>query len=121
MQFNDKIKPHVLKSYTDYVYANLSTDDKDYNTNLNKKLVYLSKSLLESIFSKKKMSGEEMVQNAYLSLLKRGAHYLRLDSLQVIRELIDEGSIERLSFDQIKGNIILTLVYIENYVKEKYY
>jgi hypothetical protein len=97
------IEDKILKSYTDYVYTNLCSDDKDYNTNLNKKLVYLSKSLLESIFRKKESTSEQMMQNAYLSLLKRGAHYLRLDSLQVIRELIDEGSIERMSFDQIGG------------------
>jgi hypothetical protein len=98
------IEHNQLKEITKFVFENLSKDDNEFNCNLNKKLIYLAIILADSILGRDIVSKENMVINAYSSFLKKGAHYLRVDSLQVIREIIDEGSLNFLTFDKMKCN-----------------
>ncbi len=85
-----------------------------------KKLHYLSKSLLKSILLSNKKIKEDLIFVAYSSFLKKGAHYLRLDSLQVIKEFLQSAD-RQLAFDNLKGMFLLNLVYIDTHVMEKYY
>jgi hypothetical protein len=109
-----------LRKFTNFIYDNLSKNDKEFDGNLNKKLIYLSKSLLECIFDTKRLSREEIIINAYTSLLKKGAHYLRLDSLQVIKEMIESSCLKLMNLEEIESNNLFNIVYIETFVREKY-
>ncbi len=94
-------------------------NDKEYNSNLNKKLHYLSLSLMESILLSSKVTKEELLFVAYSSLLRKGAHYLKLNSLQVIKEFLESAD-RQLSFDNLKSKFSFNLVYIDRHVIEKY-
>lgn len=93
----------VLKTYINYIYDNLKTDDMTYNLNLSKKLKYLAVELTESIFMKNNYIGEKMIIDSYTELLKKGANYLRLDSIQVIKEILEDSHLEKLSLEEILG------------------
>lgn len=92
-----------MNSYIEYVFKNLKTDDKTYNLNLSKKLKYLAVDLMKRIFMKNNYVGEKMIIYSYSELLKKGANYLRLDSIQVIKEILKSSDLEKLSFDEMLG------------------
>ncbi len=97
----------VLNNYIEYIFNNLKNDDETFDSTLIKKLKYLGKNITENIFIKNYRNGENMLIDTYSHLLKNGANYLRLDSMQVVKEFLGNGCLENLTFEQLLGKFCL--------------
>jgi hypothetical protein len=96
-----------------------------FRTNFLKKLFYFIQSISENILTIKNLNStkEADVYNVvYRSLKKKGANYLRQDSLYVLSRELRKGLLKFAL--KPKGNFIilnfLKKEYIENHFKEKY-
>ena len=99
------IPENMFNSVKGYIFENLCSDDKFYNLNLSKKIHYFMFNLCDFIFSLKCLDDKKKVyEDIYSNLLTKGAHYLRLDSLQVIRECLDYKKFEYITYDQLDSN-----------------
>jgi hypothetical protein len=74
-------------------YDELRTNDKAYNINLTKKLYHFIESICNNIFKIEilQLSKVAILSRLYMNLLKKGAHYLRQDSLQVLRSEMEKN------------------------------
>jgi hypothetical protein len=103
--------------------ALMMVDDKIYNHNLLKKLNHFAKMLLDNLFmilNFEEASRLVVLEVMYKALLKKGAHYLRHDSLQILREGIEEGLFVTNDSSGIDGNSFVNIGAIASYLKEIY-
>ncbi len=99
------IPENVFNSIKGYIFENLCSDDKYFNLNLSKKIHYFMFNLCDFIFSIKSLDDKKKVyEEIYSNLLSKGAHYLRLDSLQVIRECIEYKKLQNISYENLDCN-----------------
>jgi hypothetical protein len=81
-------------------------DDKIHNLNLMKKLNHFVEAICNNIF---KMNGFKtagkvaILSHLYKDLLRRGAHYLRQDSLQVLRSEMERNILQ--TDEDVEGRI----------------
>jgi hypothetical protein len=75
------------------VFEELSRlDDKVFNINLTKKLTHFAEAICDVVFVEGVLDiglKTSVLGNIYQNLLKKGAHYLRQDSLQVLRTVME--------------------------------
>jgi hypothetical protein len=80
------------------------SDLKDFYNNFRKKLKHLSISLTRFALYLKIYDSEELIIKILEYVLKKGgAHYLRLDSLQVLRQYMESNILFSLDCNKIRG------------------
>jgi hypothetical protein len=84
----------------------MSISSGEYRTSLGKKLNYFAETMLEYIFKFDVFDKKELYINVYRSILKFGGHYLRLDSLQVLKNLTENECLKKMSADEIESKLV---------------
>jgi hypothetical protein len=107
-----------LAEITNYVKTKMSLSSGEYKTSLGKKLNYFSENLLACIFKYDIFNKKELYLNVYTNILKFGGHYLRLDSLQVLKNMMENKYLSNMSIDEIESKYY-NLAYLLNNVREK--
>jgi hypothetical protein len=85
----------------------LSTDDEIYNANMRKKLISLIDKVSEYILRNIDQRIDVLIKGLCEYILRKGARYLRQDSIQIIRLFINETSLEIINNDNYIGILLL--------------
>jgi hypothetical protein len=116
---NKLIDTKTLNLLKKLAFEKLSNEDKVYNTNLMKKLNHFLETICKSIFRMNEFENAnkfEILEIVYQNLLRKGAHYLRQDSLQVLRREMEIFEIR----SDLEGKFIFKLDYLFKTFRERY-
>jgi hypothetical protein len=91
---------------TGVVKTNMKIGEGKLRKCFSKKLNYFAESLLDLIFEFDLSDKKKLYLSVYRNIFKFGAHYLRLDSLQVLKTMIESDMLSKLNMEDIESIIL---------------
>jgi hypothetical protein len=93
------IDSETLLCIENEVFATLSTKNDNFNANLSKKINTLIEKVSNYFFKNYEFNFHVFIKKVCEYVLKKGARYLRQDSLQVLRKFISQDNVNIISLD----------------------
>ncbi len=113
------IDSEMLQEIENEVFASLSSKNDNFNANLRKKINTLIEKVSTYFFKNYEISFDVFIKKVCEYVLKKGARYLRQDSLQVLRKFISQDYVNVTSLDDYECKIF-NLAYLFDLLIEKY-